>query len=422
LSGFTAVFQREESSDSGRSLTRESPFLGGKGEELLWRRRWIDMTGREKIEAAFSEGGTGKFPVVIPYEGIFIRDHWDELTSCPWWYAFDIDMEHQLRWRREAIDRIGQDWFELPSFPARTEREYLSIEERSGEVFRVHSSSGRREKLTRPQVSGLPSPGELVSVHPTRLPATIEEIDLLLPVPPGFDEGWFRASGCGDLAAALLKEFGVDLFPVREIPSPLWCCYGLWGFEGMMTMTLDQPQLVRHACERFFGHAVYAIEEAAALGAAGIWIEECMTDMIGPDAFESLNLPFVRGCVDAIRQMGLRSIYYFCGNPAGKWDLILSTGADAVAFEEGKKGFRVDIEDVLDRVNGRCAVLGNFDAIGILEHGSDQDLRREVSRHLDAGKKAGGRFIMSLGSPVTPGTTVDRVRRYTDLVHELSGS
>ena len=38
-----------------------------------------------------------------------------------------------------------------------------------------------------------------------------------------------------------------------------------------------------------------------------------------------------------------------------------------------------------------------------------------------AGRKNGGRFVMSLGSPVTPETPVARVRLYTDLVHELGG-
>lgn len=116
---------------------------------------------------------------------------------------------------------------------------------------------------------------------------------------------------------------------------------------------------------------------------------------------------------------GLASIYYYCGDPTGKWDALLDAGADALALEESKKGFRIDIEDVVERVAGRCAVLGNLDAIDLLEHGSEAELRAEIARQIAAGRRNGGRFVMSLGSPVTPGTPVARVRRYCDLVRDL---
>ena len=67
------------------------------------------MNGKEKIEAAFSKEGTCEIPVVICYEGIFIRDHWDQLTSSPWWYQYETDIDKQIKWRRDAIETIGQD-------------------------------------------------------------------------------------------------------------------------------------------------------------------------------------------------------------------------------------------------------------------------------------------------------------------------
>ena len=120
------------------------------------------------------------------------------------------------------------------------------------------------------------------------------------------------------------------------------------------------------------------IRQAAAHGARGIWIEECFTDMVGPAAFERLNVPFVRALVDEIRANGMKSIYYFCGNPHGKWEMLLEPGADALSLEESKKGWEIDIDDVVRRVDGRCAVLGNLDAIDLLENGSDAALRAEV--------------------------------------------
>jgi uroporphyrinogen-III decarboxylase len=188
----------------------------------------------------------------------------------------------------------------------------------------------------------------------------------------------------------------------------------------MMTMIATSPDLVRYACDRLLAQSIQTVCMAAWMGAAGLWIEDCLTDMIGPDSFTELNVPYVRRLVEEIRAAGMKSIHYFCGNPGGKWEALLSTGVDALALEESKKGFVIDIDEVVERVNGHCAVLGNLDAIGMLQNGMEDDLRAEIARQIKAGRRNGSRFIMSIGSPVTPGTPVERVRLYCDLVQELS--
>lgn len=71
--------------------------------------------------------------------------------------------------------------------------------------------------------------------------------------------------------------------------------------------------------------------------------------MISPQAFTSLNLPFLHQLVEEIRAAGLKSTYSSCGNPAAHWERLLSVGADALALEESKKGFVIDIEEVAAR-------------------------------------------------------------------------
>ncbi|MHB9030411.1 MAG: hypothetical protein ACYC9O_16720, partial [Candidatus Latescibacterota bacterium] len=140
------------------------------------------MTGREKIEAAFSPGGAPEIPAVICYETIFIRDHWKALTAAPWWRQFSPDIETQLAWRREVISRIGQDWLRLPFVSPRREREDTEIEVRGGEIFRVNRRTGREEQLVEPPIGGEPQPG-VESSSLNTLAETREEIDRLAPLP-----------------------------------------------------------------------------------------------------------------------------------------------------------------------------------------------------------------------------------------------
>jgi len=307
------------------------------------------MTGREKIEAAFSPEGTREIPAVICYEGIYVRDHWDELTDCPWWYQFAPDLERQMQWRRDVVRRTGMDWFWLPAFRSAEERARTRIEKRGEGVFQVDMPTGREERLERPQVGGWSRSRTLQSIRPEHPARSCEEIDAALPLPGEFDADRFRAEGRADLADAMLGEFGALLFPICHVASPLWACYGLWGFEGMMGMVCERQDLVRHACERTLARSIEGVRMAAALGAAGVWIEECMTDMVSPAAFESLCLPFVRRVVDEIRGAGMKSIYYYCGDPTDRWDLLFAAGADALSLEESKKGFRIEIDEVVER-------------------------------------------------------------------------
>jgi len=379
------------------------------------------MTGCEKIEAALSERGTPEIPAVICYEGIYVRDHWRQLTASPWWYAHSPDISRQLAWHRDAIERTDQDWFAVPAGYSHQVRDDMCLEVRPDGVFRVNRKTGQEQRLEEPQMAGWSRGIEIESVHPERLAETEAEIDALVPDVPLFDRPSFLAAGGADLAQALLEGPACDLFPISHVGTPLWHTYTLWGFEGMMTMVATRPDLVKYTCGRLLEQALRGVQVAAAIGAKGIWLEDCLTDMVSPKAFAELNVPLLQRLVEEIRRLGMKSIYYYCGNPHGKWDLLMECGADALALEESKKGFEIDIMDVAKRVRGKCALLGNLDAIDLLENGSDEELRREVERQITAGRRNGSRFVMSIGSPVTPGTSVERVRRYTDLVHELGG-
>ena len=78
--------------------------------------------------------------------------------------------------------------------------------------------------------------------------------------------------------------------------------------------------------------------------------------------------------------------------------------------------------DVVARLRGRCTVLGNLASIGVLQDGTEEELRAEIQRQIAAGRRNGSRFIMSLGSPPTPATSAERVRLYCDLARELGSS
>ena len=400
----------------GRGRCKPSPALLSAVTVLCLTQKDRLMNGREKVEAAFSPRGTPEIPAVICYESLFVRDHWPQLSAEPWWVRIVPDLERQMAWRRQVAEQIGQDWFEMPMGPGRSARAHLSVHERDGMVYEVDDRTGLARVLDPPTVGGWQAQGP-ASIHPAKPPQTPDEVDewmLHLEAPEET-----VVDGGGDLAGRILAGWGAPFFPLAHVPGPLWRCYRVWGFEGMMTLIAERPDLVRHAVTCLTAYGLRCVRAAAQCGARGIWIEDCLTDMISPQHIAALNLFYLRQLTAEIRACGMYSIHYYCGDPAGKWELLLGTGADALSLEESKKGFTIDVEDVVAKVAGEMTVLGNLDAMRLLAHGTEAALRAEIARQVAAGRRNGGRFIMGLGSPVTPGTPAARVRLYCDLVHEL---
>jgi uroporphyrinogen decarboxylase-like protein len=372
------------------------------------------MTGREKVKAAFSAKGTPEVPVVICYESVLFRDHWEQLTSCPWWYRFEYDLERQLQWYRDYVEKTGQDWFFPLGLYSKAERETMMLEERSDGVYVVEKATGNAKLLERPIVGGGEECHESEPVHPDSLCNSETEID-------EFVDNYSRPceEGKYDLARMLVEEHGGSLFPMAHLGSPFRMCYEIWGFEGLMLTIASKPELIKYACQKFLEKAFVRLENYAKFGAAGIWIEEIFTDMISPATLESVGLPSLKKLINKIHDYGMKSIYYFCGDPQGRVEVMVSSGTDAIALEDSKKGFICEIDQIAKIVDGRCTLLGNLDPIAFLQDGTQDELRKEIELQLSAGKINKNRFIMCIGSPVTPATPVARVKEYCDITKSL---
>jgi len=63
-------------------------------------------------------------------------------------------------------------------------------------------------------------------------------------------------------------------------------------------------------------------------------------------------------------------------------------------------------------------MFGNIDPVGIVQKGTDEQLREEVQRQVRIGRSVGS-FVISTGSPITPLTPVPRIRQFIDIAREI---
>jgi len=367
---------------------------------------------KEKILQAMTDSLSGDFPVVVPYMGIFVRDHWEELTSKPWWVMNLLDLDKRLEVEETIQRELDLDWVETRLCPTTEWRRRHRVKSSQGQtrLFDLYNSS--IESITRPSAGG-----EHVDLKP--LIHREEEIDEFFPTIKAEE---LIQSGMFDYVEKIVKRFGSEKFIISTMSLPMWPTIRYLGFTETIRHLFRNQGMILHMFRNLTRRNMELIEAHNKMGVDGIFFEDGFSgaDTISLEHFRQLIQPFSEQNFDKSRQHGLKSIHYMCGDLRDRLEDMVSSGPDCISLEESKKNFTIDLQWVNQVVDGRVCILGNLDAVNILQNGTEKQLEAEIKRQVTVGREH-GKFIMSLGSPVTPQTNIDRVKKYISLTKKLSG-
>ena len=235
-------------------------------------------------------------------------------------------------------------------------------------------------------------------------PDTLAAIDAALPRSSPED---YLADDRALCARHLQETLGEDTCVYVSSGSPYWACYSLFGFAGLMQNLRQRPELVLRAAERALqGRLAYA-QAAWQAGFRLLFVEECLSgsDLISSEDYRRFVGPFLREMLQECRQIGLQTVFYHCGGVEGRLDLLAESAASALAFEESKKGFVVDLGQVRREIGPEKTLFGNTDVV-LVRDGTPERIAAEVQRQYAA---AGPRFVVSIGSPLTLDTAEEKI-------------
>lgn len=210
-----------------------------------------------------------------------------------------------------------------------------------------------------------------------------------------------------DATRRALQRWGERHLLHTSIGTPYWACYSALGFAGMMETMRGDLALLLAIIERTLHNLLQRVKVVAASGLKCLFVEECLSssDLISEADYLEFCHPFTRELLQAARDAGLRTVYYFCGGIEDRLEHLAALPADALAFEESKKGFVIDLGQVRGAVGPERPLLGNLDAT-VLRDGDAEAIRRAVGEQY---RQAGPLLAMSCGSPVTLDTPPEKV-------------
>jgi uroporphyrinogen-III decarboxylase len=228
------------------------------------------------------------------------------------------------------------------------------------------------------------------------------------------------ARGDFDLPRQVAADYGDAYFVTTTLGTPFSYAYDLLGFQGLMVVQVDRPALLHYILRRQLAEAQETMAAWAATGIHGVFVEEVFTgaDLISPRAYDEFVFAYNQPYFHTLRELGLLSIHYVCGDVIPRLDRMVELEIEAVAVEEGKKNFQIELDEVVDRVAGRAAVCGNIDAVRFgLQAGLDE-MAAEVKRQARIGARAKG-FVVSTGSPFPLDTNPRLIDTLVATAHSL---
>ena len=373
------------------------------------------MTPKERMRAAMK----GETPDVVPaapaYIGLFraeverrcyVKQYSERMQGMSRYRPnHDEDVEFRANALYRAYEMFGEmpDCIEVRTGPARDWAERMEIVSEDSKLWYLDTVTGdRRNMLRTPLPSGadylygnLPSSGQDVWDR-SALIQNRDVIDMLVRLAP-LEE--LEEQGVFDLSRKIVREKGGIYFITVYDSTPYTAAY-LLGFQGLMLAFYDNPENLKYFIGRVLEQRKPILRGFSRAGYDGIYAEEIFSgaDIIAPELYDEFVFPFNAEYFRTTKEAGLLTAYYVCGDPIPLLPKIIQLECDAVAFEESKKNFSIEIEEIVEKAGSDKCVFGNIDAPFYGLHASKDQIEGEVRRQIEIGMKARG-FVISTGSP-----------------------
>lgn len=141
-----------------------------------------------------------------------------------------------------------------------------------------------------------------------------------------------------------------------------------------------KPELVHQVMEFCYKQAVAMIDMYAETGMDVIAPVDPLISQIAPDHFQAYCFDVYKRIFDYIREKGLKSAFFVCGNAIRNLELMCQTGCDGISIDENIS--MVEAKAITDRYN--VTLGGNIPLTTTMLFGNQQDNMKYVVDMIDS--------------------------------------
>jgi len=184
------------------------------------------------------------------------------------------------------------------------------------------------------------------------------------------------------------------------------------NFLNTKRMIYEAPDLYKALLDKITDCTISYLKGQIAAGVQAVQIFDSWAGILAPCDFEVAAIPYVRRIVSALKEVSDIPIIYFANNGATLIEQSITCQADVLGID-----WRVELDEVVRRVDGRASIQGNMDPLALFL--PDSELEKRVAAVLEQAKGARG-HVFNLGHGIVPQTDPAKAKLTVDLVHEIS--
>ncbi len=240
--------------------------------------------------------------------------------------------------------------------------------------------------------------------HPLAMGAALDDL-------PAFDTTQGRWPVVLEATERLAKDMGDEVALYGLITGPFTLALHLLGHEIFLQM-FDQAYKVKTLVQYCSDVARKAADAYLDAGADVVAVVDPMTSQISPEHFLEFVSPAVNPLFAHIRERGVLSSLFVCGDATRNLDVMCRTYCDNVSIDEN-----ISLESVRDLTRQYTKSFGgNLKLTTALLLGTPDDAKLDAIRCIDIGGRCG--FILAPGCDLPYATPEANLQAAAEMVHD----
>lgn len=248
--------------------------------------------------------------------------------------------------------------------------------------------------------------------HPCK---TMEDIDVLMALP--YEPVRFDASDYERVA----KETGNHGIVMASLADPICTAMELMEFGEATVWALTEEDHFHQTLEELHRRNMINLRNMLETQPVDLYRicgpEYATPPYLPPAYFKKYVYSYLCEMTDLIHQYGKLVRIHSHGRIGCVLDMLLDTGADALDPCEGPPDGDITLAEVKKKAAGRAVIFGNLQ-LKLLEHASEEEVRRAVVSCMEAAKEGGGYVIMPTAAPINIPLSPKTERNYEVFIEE----